>query len=335
MNDMATKSFFYDEQLADLTQLAKHAAVANDFHKFVAHSLRFLRSCGFQSARYYECATSRPENDELLILAAQEPSCCHVQIGYTIRYRASTLGQASDTLVPAIGSSKDANEQWMGDLRLSSGSTWVDIPVRSSNRLIGLLAVDWQGTNDKLTPGDLGVLAALGCLVANVSESVSAMDADRVERAFANSLHENADGIEAALKIAIDELVSTMNFGIVSVFQRSLGGTKLKKMLERVHPTIADAVPDFPEEYQVGQHLTGVAWEKDESRHIVDFSAQLHCRKHEVENKSFDRHTAILGVIKSVLYSKIESREPRFMIRIMNCVDSALPAIVGAQRKIR
>ena len=333
MNDM-NKSFFNDEQLAELKMIAKLAAGASDFHEFVKKTLRFLRSCGFQSARYYECATSRPENDELLILASQESLCCHAEIGYAIRYRTSTLGQAPDSLVPAIGSSKDTNEHWVRDLQLSNGSTWVDIPVRSSNRLIGLLAVDWHGTSEKLTPGDIGVLAAVGCLLANVSESVSAMDADRVESAFSNSIHENAEGIEAALNIAINELVSTLNFGIVSVFQRSRGGTKLKKVFERLHPKISVDVPDFPEEYLVGHYLTGLAWEKDESRHIVDFSAQLDRRKHEVENKSLDRHTALLGEIKSVLYSKIESREPRFMIRIMNCVDSPLPVIVAAQRKI-
>lgn len=169
--------------------------------------------------------------------------------------------------------------------------------------------------------------------MANVSETVSAMDADRVEKAFTDSLYKNAEGIEAALTIAIDELVSTMNFGIVSVFQRSRGGTKLKKILERVHPSIA-AAPEFPEEYQVGRYLTGVAWEKNESRHVVDFSAQLEKRRHEVEVRSLDRHRTLLGTIQSVLYSKIESREPRFMIRIMNCVDSALPVIVAAQRKI-
>jgi len=326
-------SFFTDGHLAGLVSLAKHTSTARDFSVFVTQSLEFLRSCGFDSARYYECATSRPENDELLILSAQLPSTSKVAIGYPIRYRASTLGRASDPCVPAIGSCSDTNEQWVCDLQLSSECSWVDVPVRGSNRLIGLLAVAWRGNKERLSPCDVGILATLGCLVASVSESISAVDADRVEKAFTDALYKNADSVTKALKIAIDELVSTMNFGVVAVFERSRSGAKLTKVMEKVHPQITRSPSPFPEEYPVGEFLTGVAWEKAEYRHIVDFSALLKLRSHDVELKSLDRHATLLCGIKSVLYSKIEGRESRYMIRIMNCVDSLLP-IVAAQQKI-
>src|SRR5436190_6293180 len=109
-------SFFNGGHLSHLTQLTKEASSAREFLGVVEKVLKFLRNSNFRSARYYECATSRPDNDDILILAAQSTGRQTVEIGYPIKYKTSTLGLASDHHSPAIGSCKDTNQKWVGDL---------------------------------------------------------------------------------------------------------------------------------------------------------------------------------------------------------------------------
>jgi|GEM_PF-2470468 len=324
--------FMSSERLSQLSKLVQQSYRASNFLEFVAQALNFLRSCGFRAARYYECAHSLVNKDDVLILACQQGPNQQVPLGYSIEYRLSTLGLNADPYTLAIGCSRDTNHKWVADLGLAEDSCWVDIPVRSKDRMIGLLAADWSSGDGRLSEEELGLLSSIGSVVANVCDAVSVSDETRIEAAFTQEL-KKADLVEDALKMAAGELVNTMGFGVVSVFEQSLGGTRLRKIHERVHAKVGKDIAPFDEEYEPGALLTGLAWEKPEYRHIVDFEAFQAQRPHDLKSAALDRHTSLLGRIVSILYSKIESTEARYMIRMVNCVDSPLP-IVAAQRAV-
>lgn len=325
-------SFISDEQMQHLSDISHQAFSYRSFEEFVEKILKFLIDCGFDTARYYDIVYDRATNDDSLVLSALGGNRRYsAAIGYKISFKSSTLGMAADQRFPVIGRSKNTNQSWQKELGLAQpDSCWVDIPVNVNGERKGLLAADWvERKPGDLTKADLGILGMLGALTAGVLEVSLRTHAEKIESEVGSTLN-SLESVDEALFQTAQQLSQHLDFGVVAIFQYSWISNRLRKIFEVFHPSIETAKAEFPEEYEVGRHLTGLAWNKPSHRHIVNFPALMECKdSHEIKTDSFDRHTAFLGKISSILYGKLESKEPKYLIRVMNIVNTTRPIVTA------
>ncbi len=323
-------SFISDEQMQRLSDISHQAFSYQSFEEYVDRILEFLIACGFDSARYYDIVNDRAVNDDSLVLSALSGYREHsANIGFKIPFKLSTLGMATDQRFPVTGCSKDTNQPWQSKLGLDQPKRcWVDIPVNINGDRKGLLAADWiQRESEILSKADLGILGTLGALTAGVLEVSSRRHAERIESEVRETLR-SLESVDDALYQTAQQLTQHLDFGVVAIFQYSWISNRLRKIFEVFHPSITTETSEYPEEYEVGRFLTGLAWSKSSHRHTVDFPALMKSKdSHEIHRASFDRHVSFIGSISSILYGKLESKEPKYLIRAMNIVNTNRPIV--------
>ena len=296
---------------------------------------QFLRF-GFDAARFYSAAYNAPDQDELLLLTAAVGDVDKGTIGLRIRYRESTLGRSGGSM-PAVGSgaavSTEGERKWVRSLHLEDRS-WVDIPLRTGQRLVGLIACDWKGHESDLSDEDRVRLGLLGTSVATELELTPQIVASGIRTTLKDAA-KNAEQPERVVKDVLDELVTTVGAAIGAVFEYKWDGDELVKVVEAAHPQL-DCSPDlFPERYGVRAHsLTSRAWQDEDHRHVLDVTELKEKAPHLLAAESMQRHTRLIGELRTVLYDVVGRYERRYLVRLINRVGNGALPYTAWQRRV-
>ncbi|MGD1046743.1 MAG: GAF domain-containing sensor histidine kinase [Bacteroidota bacterium] len=310
-----TESF---DQIIALTDAIKSSSQP-EFKKF----LEILRSFGFRAVRYYDVTRNVPVNDELITLSAFVGMGGKNLIGYEINFRDTTLGNSVDHNKPVVGKYDDVQEsqgKWVNDLSLK-GMCWVDVPVTAGGKLVGLLALDWEGEREALTSEDMYLLHLIA---SRLGMSFSGLTLRSMDTNKLFSTNGKIGKLDDFVKLALIKITESLDAAVGSIFFYDWKTDRLEKVEEYWNSTLGVISPVlFAEEYGNGSFLTGSCWDNDEFRHIVDFKVLRKTKPTLINTPSDERHNAILKhEIKSILYGVIGKHERRYLIRLFNRSDN-------------
>ena len=312
--------------------------------ELIESALHGLLEMGFTNSRLYDVVFNVPRKDDILILSAcAGPACPHLTIGYTIHYRESTLGQhgiPSRSLVDnyAVAIGRTSPPKWIDELGLQD-SSWIDIPLLHGEKLLGVIACDWRGKPSDLSLEQRSLLDMLGSLIAAKLNMIPMAMFEKA-RTRLTDLAKDCDDTGQLLTCFLDLCCTSFDIGIGAAFLYEWDTSRLCKMAEVGHPTIRGRLTPFPEEYGLGECLTGEAWSNDDYKYIVNFPSLIETEKDKtkVYQPSLDRHTALLGMLTSTFYQVVGKREQQYLLRFMNRVDDArlplLPSHIGLVGKL-
>ena len=315
-----------------LSEVIKYRKGRSDF---VNEILNLFIKMGFTNARYYDIVHNVPKNDDLLILSFFQGNNINIyKKGYTIHYKNTTIAQADNSELPAIDfySSAENNgsqRKWIDDLNLVN-KNWIDIPLLSGNKLIALIACDWNGNVDDINQSDIILLKMMGSLIANRLDLIPS-ELFYEFQGILQKIKDNVDTVEQLLNDFLDNVCSIFNIALASAFKYSWMTDSLVKVNEKVNTYLQGKIFDFNEEYKSGEYLTGMAWNDDKLQYIVDFKSLIENKPHLVYKPSSDRHKSILGEITSVFYLVIGKKEKSYLLRFMNRSDEIYLPILPFQ----
>lgn len=325
------------ETILHLTQQGAHGDYSN-YVKNITTILGAVASMGFKSVRYYEAVWDVINKCNLLILCATY-GMESKKLGYSIGYEHSTIGKSGNIHKPIQDSSNKTSirspeeHRWIEDLGLS-GKHWVDIPLCINSDLRALIACDWIEEGRTLDQDDLLVLELIASRIAANLAIVPTKTVASIHKHIV-SRRQSQDTPGEILHIAASELCQATDAAIIAVFDHSWQSDDLTKTLEVVHPSISTKPKDFPELYDSeSTHLTRQAWNHPSYRAICDFNAIVGNASHQVEKGSQDRHTSILGSLKTVHYELLLTKDPRYMLRVMNRIDAPVLPFVAFHKDV-
>lgn len=297
----------------------------------IGSCLQALLVLGFDRARYYEIDEKEPHHGRICVLTRYVTATGPLpsRRGYTIPWRETALARLTDGchVVRAQYDTFAAAVPWQRDLDLLDRES-VDIPVISNGRVVGLFAADCEpGALDLSARGE-SVLLSLGVLAG----SAATEEQLPLDLAPLNRRAENTSPEEYAVDAA-KRLFEVIGGEVGALFGYDWRRNRLQKISE-FSVQGDNELSEFPEQYVVGENLTGQAWLRESYRYIPDFELFRRDQPSLVSTTSLEHHEAILDhPIKSVLYGILGRSESRYLVRIFNRRHDPLLPFLGLERR--
>lgn len=293
--------------------------------------LRHLLGAGFDRARFYEWCTDIREPDGMFILVCEEVAArgrSRSNVGLCVPATSGSIGydlDANDTVFWRSADDYQPQPAWITELDLE-GRVWIDINLRVVGESVGAIALDWVGNKDDLVHDDARILAGVGTLIA---QHIQLRPIDRVQT-FRSDISQKQDELrgealapeERLLSDALQSVAEILDTRIAALFEYRWTTGVLEKTDE--YDTHTKSEQPRPKglliaegKYHVGENLTGRAWIDPKYRHVPLLS---HLNGSSLLSKeSLDTHEEYMGSRPfTCLYGRINSMEPRYMIRLMN-----------------
>jgi signal transduction histidine kinase len=289
---------------------------------------------GFGSVRFYEFSYSLAANDKVLVLSSSAERKYDHKLGYQVNYKHSTVYRGQGGSSPVLGASGDSGltdgeRRWISDLGLE-GQAWIDLPLLVDDQEVGLIACAFDESKVALEEDDLELLELLASRVA-AKIYLAPGKATVQARERINAFLQRSDDLNDLIDHASEHARSLLHASLVAVFEYNWQTDSLLKIAEHCDPSIQAKMHDFPEVYNAAPpSLTRQAWHEDRLRHIVDFADFAKTHPQFIAGKAQDRHATMLGEIRTLIYSRVGTTEPRYLIRLINRADDPrLPFFAG------
>lgn len=307
--------------------------------------LDHLITLGFERARFYDIAYNRSRRREMVVLTAFRPTddpdaFLGLSVGFDEYER--LMGISPDKLdEPKVAAgdqvlAAETDGSWVDTLSLRD-RCWIDIPLYIAGRLIGIIACDWRGRPDDLSRQDVADLQLLASQVAGYKAlgPVESVDS-AIRKIDALPLTDPPKLLHEVLRI----LVEALGAAIGAAFEYSWDSAQLRKVDEYHHPQlhVPPELKDFPEKYDTDPPdgkpvLTARAWTDPDARYIADFEDLQDASAWEASPPSVERHTLLLKRLQTVMYLVAGRLERRYLIRLINRIDSPrLPFIIPGEK---
>jgi signal transduction histidine kinase len=248
-----------------------------------------------------------------------------VAVGFKIQLRDATLGGNGLVLRPSISSgvraTTKAQRRWIEVLHLD-GKSWIDVPVMQGNTLAGVLACEWWGEEDVLSGEDQEALVVVAKLLAAAEAEMIQYNAKQFAGRLGTAvgtLRPDPPRVSDLLDSGLGFVREVLGAPVGALFLYDWTSNKLRKIAESTAPGLKARQLD--EAYEPNQHLTGRAWENPAYRHIIDYGHLCENGHALIDKRSHDRHTDLLGEIRTVLYARSSTADSRLLFRLMNRLD--------------
>ena len=296
----------------------------------IAEVLDLLVGIGFESSRYYDSTFDVPSNEEVVILSAASRGPVD-RIGHTIPLRYAGLGDAHKTGIPVRGTGdspalSEHQRKWVTALNLVE-KEWVDLPLRSGDSLVGLISCSWPARTLEINQDDIVVLELIASRLAGTLVTARKHAAESACSRLAAVVGSQQEPLEL-MEHALQEIATSVGAAAAAVFEHRWITDSLVKIHEYTEPTLRGRTTELVEVYHSHEEaLTRRAWAEARYRHIVDFAELSKKLPGLVATPSYDRHTTLLGKLKTAMYAVVGGdAERRFLIRLINrCGNSELP----------
>jgi signal transduction histidine kinase len=298
-----------------------------------------LRSAGFERARFYErCADNARDGMSILVLVAEDPPSASPDgsnVGYHVDDEDSILGYDLSKQSVFTGDSQDFSEppEWYERFDME-GRKWVDIALRASDEVVGVLALDWSDDR-RITDKDKSVLTAIGLMVGSHLHLRPRKRVREFRDALGASIAVDEPETPSSLIVSSAEIIGhALEARLAAVFEYVWTTGKLNKRVEiDLHTSEVSGdgqKREFftgKEVWRAGDRLTGHAWEDARFHHIPVFE---HLEDHLADEGSKQRHADYMGEeVNTCLYGFIGGAEPRYMLRFINRTRGGFMPFVG------
>lgn len=295
-----------------------------------------LYDAGFERVRYHQLVqgpTVASTEPAALYLSwtGGRPHAPVARIGFCIPFADSTFARhrhAAGAMPYPVTDSDYGPRQgtvdrpWVKDLGMA-GQSWVDIPVLAKNPsasapdefpLRGLLCADWHGPHDELGPGLARHLCLLGHILGGALTGAASPVLARLQDRAAAAARETEDAGDV-MKAALACLQDELGVATSSLFEFRWSEQTLRRIAVRSHPS---PPPSFSETFLPGSYLTGRAWQEAGYRAVFDFEELCRAEPDLRAGPSYEYHRGAHGPVKSVLFARVATRNPRYMFRLVN-----------------
>jgi signal transduction histidine kinase len=311
---MAVKSFDTVAALPKIAELAGHGLARDEF---LHACLDVLCGCGFERARFYERFVDAVLKRERLVLTDQSPDHNAGQpSGWLVDWSESTVARLGTGLEPAVCCWGDPGVgAWVQDLDLV-GKCWVEIPLTAAEQTIGLLACDWSADSLGLESEDLPALRVAGALIG---AHLTLRPRYLLKRYRDSRPTWSTDPHKMVLQAA-EHIADDVDAASVAVFSFRWSDQSLTKVHERFAPhlRVTAAPMELPEDYKVGEHLTGQAWHSEDIRHVADFKSLDGFGPELTAPDSDEWHRRVFGSVSTVMYNVVGGLDKRYLVRFIN-----------------
>lgn len=302
------------------------------FEKRIEGLCEKLLALGFHSVRYYEAvhdAFSDEDDQFVLTHASYRDGAPDDIIGLRINRSETTLATSLAMGGIARGfrdeSTPKQQESWVSQLGIS-GTSWIDIEIKSNARSVGLLALSWSGAKELVRPQDEVAFYLIKEAIASCYEqSLYSIDVVNDALTKISGVLTGSEAIEVEdLEIIAEAVNSVVKSDAVSVFKYDWVSGKIAKQAEYQ----SDSVPEFPpleEAYHLGENLTGSAFDEQRFRFVPDFGLFDEIASKVVSVDCVSHHTPFLGAFRSVIYFVIGTRSNRLLVRCLRGESHSLP----------
>lgn len=317
---MANGPFRIEAVSPEIGELTGMGLDREDFIKYV---LSAMREMGFERSRFYEIARDVVQRKKVVVLTHEDPERERPpEQSRLFDFALSSIAREASKLYPAVedgAGGGTAVVDAIPDLELE-GRSWVDIPVTAGQRMIAILACDWQGKPERLTEADQVSLRAIGAQVGSYLglKPMKAVAKYRKQRSRWAKLTPRDFVIAASEHVA-----EAVDAAALAVFAFSWPDQRLTK----IHSWVGEGpfrnrrrqMEELEEDYEVDEYLTGQAWSPEGYRYIVDFSSLEEKPSPPLQwEESVKWHRELFGEIKTVMYASVGSFDRRYLIRFMN-----------------
>ena len=294
--------------------------------------LEALLDAGFDRARFYgRCEDLAHGMQEILVLVTQaaRPSSGKPKapLGYPVPVATASPPDAREVAPGVmIADASDFSDPmpWIDDLDLAD-RTWIDIRLQANGDPVGVVAIDWVGRKDDISPDQLEQLSGIGLMVG---AHLQLRQRHRVGdlRTAVRTEGKAGPSANVVLSEGMRTIARMMDARLAAVFEYHWSSGLLTKRfeLDGLVPDAAqrsDEILTGEETYAVGNHLTGKAWTDPRYRHAPLFRAIEEDVRDLIELGSMERHEAHLRRAPStLLYGYVDGLEPRFLLRMMDRV---------------
>lgn len=269
------------------------------------------KSLTFQDARFYDAIFCPFKKRHFYVLRGATCEYPNVKIGY--RILDATLDNESisrkypvwEAWSSASRNLSEEKKHWIENLQLENQG-WLDVPVLSGDRLVGLWALNREEGRQPSTDTKKMILA-----IASVAAlKIVGLRQVRVAK-FAHDIAHTSDlpDVTTSMGRALSQIGQAMNAEFIAYFSLDPVRGLLRKVAE-VHcesNTNFRLVTDTRDtEYKIGEYLTGINWDNETYR-FVPFLPFLEVDQPNLVNtSSLDLHTELGGrVTDSVIYHRI------------------------------
>lgn len=278
--------------------------------------LNLLLRMGFCRVRFYRVLDTIRPDEALLTVALPREMHPTDAVGRT--FPRSVLGCL------------ESNERW--PLRMSYAQTvdaareiadylgqqayaWVEVPVCSFERVMGIVALDWDPDEWRLSSAAESHLSILGRVIA---DELIRVEDSRLLRANEQLDDLLVSGDEPDKNRLIATLGGALGAGTAALFQFDWARGQLDRVAEWVNPVLKGQLAQLDESYEIDDSFTGGAWIHEELRIITDFYNLPESTRSRVYEPSRLRQESLLGRIETVMYGRIGVSDPKFLVRLIN-----------------
>ena len=320
------RNFTTTELLRLLTSLDSGAV---DLTKRITSLLDGLITLGFHSAQFYlkvESGTdSKSDVIQITSYSYRDPPIRSL-LGIKIAFADTTIYRNGHVEAGySIGSSGDHSDvSWPEELVLND-TFWIDLLISNpvTHEIHGLLAVSWSGSRDLLTEDSISALQLVSSRVGTWITERSALIAhvrETVETHFHVDQHTGSLTSDTLDQI-MEFLVTYFNSDCVACFIYNFVTERVTKLRE-LTKTLKPSDRMLPEEYVVGSHLTGKAFNRVDLCFIPDFLQFVRTNPTDVSPDSVRYHDSLIGGIRSCLYGHIRFGRHRYFFRLFRAASS-------------
>jgi len=297
-------------------------------HELILERLtKALRQCGVDRVRYYRLAQETVpglDHETLMFLAwhsglDENPEDIS-QIGLCIPVRCATIFPSlekgsREPIQETAGHS--VSHPWIDSLGLK-GRSWIDVLATDRDKNIGVLAFDWEGSSVDLDPQSKRLLKLVGQLLgfqlAATSPKVERNLQDQLDKLYMGETFTGSDFVQRALQI----FQETVGIASVSLFKYDWANQRLTR--EWMSPSASTSTGSRFSDEVIAQneYLTGHAWEDESYQRVLNFRLLTEQRPELVSQESLNFHQREVGSVRSVMYAVLGSKEPQYLIRLIN-----------------
>ncbi|HWA91112.1 MAG TPA: sensor histidine kinase [Rhizomicrobium sp.] len=314
------------EKIPKLTQ-----SLSKDEPGFLKNVLETLVDAGFKAARYYEVTRDPARaNHEVLVLRTYSHREKKIKLptGISVPYGEATISAGvgrHDFVSSTLETSPQAAHWWIEKLHLEK-DRWIDIPIRGmTGELVALIGLSLDLDMQVDIPLSHILYLTLKSSIEQFLWSVHArqiLDARRKADEFVNTHKANPFVLAADVAdLAARHFSRLIPAQVCAVFQYRWAERKLVKVAEVFSDSSSPAM-SLPEEFNIGQNLTGGAWENSDLLRIPDYPSFIGQNPTLQRVETADFHQRTLGRVQSILHRRFGTGFLSFLVRVVNRKDA-------------
>jgi signal transduction histidine kinase/PAS domain-containing protein len=293
-----------------------------DLDKIISIIMEGIKDLGYQRARFYEYIERQKSRFIVGVTSMGMEHFTEQFSGYRINlneiYYINFLLEHSEPKLYCgdAGKPEFRGKKWIKDLGLEN-MQWMDLPLISRNKLIGVIGIDNKGSASDLKSEDLDMMAILAGYAAQAIDNSRFFQRQKILYEVSRAISQTLD-IQELQKNIVHKICEVFRAEICSIFLFD----EKKNFLTRSAIYLKTKEgwsykTNFDENYEIGTYITGKVYQKGIPQ-IIDDIKKYTQKKNTLFIKEYEE---ILnsGEVRNVIFTPVTFRKEKIgIIRVAN-----------------